>query len=702
MQIKSDNDLDQVDEVLAGLSEKENQRMKKKIGKVGRRGARLSSKLNELIRKVSQQSVDKTEAIEALKEIRADINEAWRDERERLEGFRRRRQQENDTFTVSLFGRTNAGKSTLLEGILGGDGSTIGQGEQRTTENVTAYDWEGIQLLDTPGIAAFDGEEDEAIAWEAIDRSDLILFMVMSDSIQKSEFDQFVDLRNRNKPVLIVLNVKRDIDHGIRRRRFLRKKKQEVTPEGQAGNIEELKHRAREYLGHPSVSVIPIHARAVYLASNAESDDERAKLLEASRIDDLLTQIQDAAVNRGGKYRIRTYRDETIHSLRRLEGEAKDQLDHLRDSVAYHEKKLEELETWFEDFEDRVIDQIRSRVGNLFESKLYGEVDSFVERYAGDKSADRRWKRKMRNLDLQEPLAQITENIGNEAKRKIEEHIRQEDFDESVLDLNLDTRLGDAKRGYLGRIMNALAGIADLVAVVTGGISKFIGSAIRILKWWIGVDDRRDYRRKKSKAKSRIKKRIREKEKEAVGKIIDWFDESIASPFRVSLKGTSQSVLRAQSLAIESMEDFQKAINRLTREENRKLIQALVDVQIGSRKVEKIVRRQGTAVKVKIKSSDVTGAFRRTSATLGEPVDPVESDVEKESQIRQALNSISPADVRSNGKAGSWNVEFSPRSARNISQERIQTHVRLTEQLLDVTLSTDMSPSSSNTDFKTE
>ena len=64
---------------------------------------------------------------------------------------------QSDKFSIALFGRTMAGKSTLMEILTNGDGLSIGKGGQRTTRDVRSYDWEGLKVTDVPGIAAFEG-----------------------------------------------------------------------------------------------------------------------------------------------------------------------------------------------------------------------------------------------------------------------------------------------------------------------------------------------------------------------------------------------------------------------------------------------------------------------------------------------------------------------------------------------------------------
>ncbi|MEI0739031.1 GTPase [Paenibacillus sp. JTLBN-2024] len=129
-----------------------------------------------------------------------------------------RKKEHLSTFTVTLFGRTKAGKSTIREALTNGDGESIGKGAQRTTRDIKEYYWNNLRIIDTPGISAYEGEEDVRIAESIIDESDLILFLVTNDSIQETEFEKLIQLKSQNKPIIILLNVKVDIDDEIFRK----------------------------------------------------------------------------------------------------------------------------------------------------------------------------------------------------------------------------------------------------------------------------------------------------------------------------------------------------------------------------------------------------------------------------------------------------------------------------------------------------
>ena len=87
-------------------------------------------------------------------------------------------------FTITVFGKTTSGKSTLMEILTRGDGLSIGKGGQRTTRNVRRYKYKKLQLVDVPGIAAFGEHDDTDIAFGEAEKSDLILFLMKDDDVQ--------------------------------------------------------------------------------------------------------------------------------------------------------------------------------------------------------------------------------------------------------------------------------------------------------------------------------------------------------------------------------------------------------------------------------------------------------------------------------------------------------------------------------------
>jgi GTPase Era involved in 16S rRNA processing len=91
--------------------------------------------------------------------------------------------------------------------------------------------------VDTPGIAA----ADEAEALKAVDGADLICYVVTSDSIQESEFAFLKKLKDKTKPLLILLNVQKDLTSSTRRKLFLKNPDKLMSGEAIEG------HSRRDY-----------------------------------------------------------------------------------------------------------------------------------------------------------------------------------------------------------------------------------------------------------------------------------------------------------------------------------------------------------------------------------------------------------------------------------------------------------------------
>jgi predicted GTPase len=152
-----------------------------------------------------------------------------------------------------------AGKSTVREAITRGDGQTIGKGAQRTTRDVQEYEWNNLRIIDTPGFGAYNGQEDTQVAHEILEQSDVVLFMLNSDSIQESTFVELEHVHKLNKPLIFVLNMKKDLENEGNRRRALKNPEKYIFKEDEIqGHTERLKkprqpcrHQSRRGSNHP-------------------------------------------------------------------------------------------------------------------------------------------------------------------------------------------------------------------------------------------------------------------------------------------------------------------------------------------------------------------------------------------------------------------------------------------------------------------
>jgi predicted GTPase len=123
------------------------------------------------------------------------------------------KRQRDSLGTVNLvfFGRTGAGKSSLIEALTHGDGESVSRGESDWTVEVRPVAWCGCRLLDTPGINGWGRTEDrsslERHARKAVEIADIVLLCFDSQSQQEMEFKKVAEwIQAYGKPVIAVLN----------------------------------------------------------------------------------------------------------------------------------------------------------------------------------------------------------------------------------------------------------------------------------------------------------------------------------------------------------------------------------------------------------------------------------------------------------------------------------------------------------------
>ncbi|MFM0703586.1 GTPase [Paraburkholderia sediminicola] len=104
---------------------------------------------------------------------------------------------------IMLFGAYNAGKSTLINALVGRE--VARHGDVPTTDTVDFHEWDGHVLLDTPGVNA--PIEHEVISLAQLERADLIVFVLRQEDQDASDvMDRIFDLMEQKRPLFIVLN----------------------------------------------------------------------------------------------------------------------------------------------------------------------------------------------------------------------------------------------------------------------------------------------------------------------------------------------------------------------------------------------------------------------------------------------------------------------------------------------------------------
>lgn len=111
--------------------------------------------------------------------------------------------QQEKTLQVMLFGSYNAGKSSLINALIGDE--QAGVADVPKTATADRYEWNGCYLLDTPGVNA--PIEHEALTKEQLKRSELMLFVIREgDQDVKDVYERMFEMLAQDKKVFIVFN----------------------------------------------------------------------------------------------------------------------------------------------------------------------------------------------------------------------------------------------------------------------------------------------------------------------------------------------------------------------------------------------------------------------------------------------------------------------------------------------------------------
>jgi tRNA U34 5-carboxymethylaminomethyl modifying GTPase MnmE/TrmE len=115
-----------------------------------------------------------------------------------------RSKSESMTPRIMVYGIYNAGKSTLLNALMGR--SAAAMSDRPETTKVTPYAWNGFTLYDTPGIDA--PKKDEAVAREQIERCDVVLFVVSTKGTTEEQavWDEILKLVGNKRQVVLIVN----------------------------------------------------------------------------------------------------------------------------------------------------------------------------------------------------------------------------------------------------------------------------------------------------------------------------------------------------------------------------------------------------------------------------------------------------------------------------------------------------------------
>ncbi len=366
-------------------------------------------------------------------------------------------------FSITLFGRTMAGKSTLMEILTEGDGESIGHGAQRTTRDIRKYEWNGLEITDVPGIGAFEGEDDEQIAFEAAKTADLILFLITDDAPQASEAECFGRIVNLGKPVICIMNIKVSASEGKNVKLLIR----DIEKRFDMNRLNDIRKQFLSYskqLGQDwgYVPFVYVHLKSAFMAQNTEDSQLAETLYRASRIDYLKAKIVEQVRDKGNFYRIKTFIDiisnPMLSSMERLLNQSL--LNSAQGRIVLSKKR--QLVVWKDNYAVSGKKRIHSLIVNI-KSQLNGEIASFAEEHYADKNADKAWNKLLKDRQIQRECQDVLARLESECNDKIKEVSR-----EITQELNFTASFAGDRSLRMNQIIDGKR-VWDWSATIVGG-----------------------------------------------------------------------------------------------------------------------------------------------------------------------------------------------------------------------------------------
>ena len=371
------------------------------------------------IKDISKQKIRDEEILTSLKKQLTKIKTTFVSEYDEVEQLVDKKIKEANKFNITLFGRTKVGKSTLMEILTNGNGSSIGKGGQRTTLNVRQYKWKGLTITDIPGIDAFQGDTDDRLAFEAAKSADIVVFMISDGQPEATEADWLVRLKREDKPIVCLCNAKYTLEDELDMEMFLDNPDEILKDSRIKEIIEQFNNFVKEQLPNEHIDIYVTQLQARYLANKKEYAQKRQALLKASRFYIVEKEIQKVVIRNGISFRRKCFFsiiDSPLYS-QSLALFENSNMAYLQFLIA--QEKMSEFCNWQREYIDEERPQMIKRVDQIYEDVI-SSIPHFVEDNLERNDFGERWKKHVESMRLSEKIQDCYTSSVKKAKDKVD------------------------------------------------------------------------------------------------------------------------------------------------------------------------------------------------------------------------------------------------------------------------------------------
>jgi len=531
--------------------------------------------------KGKSESSSAQEVAQQLEQSRQALTDEIVQKLEDLNASLKAKQRALNHFSIAFMGRTKAGKSTLHAIVTGEGWEAIGVGKQRTTRLNRVYEWKNIRIIDTPGIGAPGGQTDEQIARSVIDESDVICYVVTNDSIQETEF-RFVNLlKEKAKPLIVLLNVKYNLRDARRLEHFL-KNQAKFIDNRRNGVLKGHLDRIADYAASQGVenyfSVIPAMLLAAQLSHEPEHTEAADKLYQLSQVQDFLDSIRESLIYYGPIRRSQTLLGSTVGSIEAPKVWINSQQQEYRQVILILEDKSSQFKVRISNAKEDGLRYFRTKVKKLFtDAKL--RVSGFAEAHWQDKEdvLNRAWQTELNNIKLNASIQQEYEEVSRRFKKEIESIINEIGGEMNLIFIlgGSSFKLNEQDSSTRWRNILRLASVGMMIASFTNPVFAVIGIGIGVIAQFFKSKDKKR-REAVAKIKEALTSELEKYEQQVLGSFEKDFDKHC--------KAVEAEITQYFNILIENLKKIQssllsgeKSLNSLTIRLNKAYAKRVLD-----------------------------------------------------------------------------------------------------------------------------
>ena len=207
----------------------------------------------------------------------------------------------------------------------------------------------------------------------------MICYIVTSDSIQETEFDFFETIKDRNKPLYIILNYKSNLS-GIRLKKFLENPtdwKDCKGPQSIEGHFKRIEERLSGKYNMDAVAIIPLHLLAAQLYVEGGFDAETLeKLKKGSNIASFIRMIKEEIYNTGCLKKSLSIVDGSSYNIHQINARIKMDCDALKKDISLLEQTREKIRSFFANERGKLTNKLSS-ITDSVKQELKNRANTF-------------------------------------------------------------------------------------------------------------------------------------------------------------------------------------------------------------------------------------------------------------------------------------------------------------------------------------